>query len=365
MSIVLFLVILAVLIFVHELGHFIFAKLSGIRVDEFAIGFPPRIFKWKYGETTYAINLIPFGGFVKIFGENPNEDSLNGSDNSRSFIRKPRHIQAATLVAGIAFNIIFAWFLISGALIIGLPAPADYAGSRISEKTEVAIIEVLTASPAEKAGFKSGDRVLTVSTEGVVLDTVNAESVQSFIKENQDTDIAFSVKRGSEVVMLKARAADGLVDDRKAIGISLGDIRTLKLPLGAALIEGAKRTVMLTKETASGLYTFIKSAILGKASVKEVTGPIGIAGLVGEASDFGLAYLLNFTAFISINLAVLNLLPFPALDGGRLAVVLIEAVIRRPLNYTYVNAVNVIGFMLLMLLMVLVTYQDIIRLFGN
>src|SRR5438045_5628428 len=127
-SILLFLVVLAILIFVHELGHFVVAKLSGIRVDEIALGFPPRLWSFRQGETQYSVNLIPFGGYVKIFGEDPDVESISGPDSSRSFVNKPKYTQAIVLVAGVTFNVLFAWLLFSGSLMSGLSAPVGYLG---------------------------------------------------------------------------------------------------------------------------------------------------------------------------------------------------------------------------------------------
>ena len=158
MSIIIFLVILAALIFVHELGHFLVAKKTGIRVDEFAIGFPPKIFAWQRGETKYTINLIPFGGFVKIFGENPDDESISGPDSTRSFVNKNRGIQAAVLVAGIAFNLIFAWLLISASLSVGLSTSVS-GYEQYAPDAKVLVVSVLPNSPAAKAGLQAGDKI--------------------------------------------------------------------------------------------------------------------------------------------------------------------------------------------------------------
>ena len=365
MSIILFLFILTALVFVHELGHFIVAKLSGVRVDEFAIGFPPRIFSFKYGETLYTINLIPFGGFVKIFGENPDEESLKGPQSERSFVRKSYFTQALILLAGVAFNVLFGWILISSALNIGLPAPYDSLNPSLVKNPAVSVIEVLALSPAEKAGFKSGDKIIYLETEEEKAKADSAEQVRSFIGAHPEEEITFSIERKNQKLALKAVASADIEKNRKAVGISLADIGIMKLTVGEALIEGAKKTFISTGLIAVGLFDFIKSAVLGEADIKQVTGPIGIVGLVGDASDLGLAYLLNFTAFISINLAVINILPIPALDGGRLLIVGVEAIRKRPLNYKYVNIINATGFILLIILMLLITYQDIARLFSN
>ncbi len=335
-------------------------------MDEFAIGFPPRIFSFRKGETLYTINLIPFGGFVKIFGENPDEESLSGPQSERSFVRKPYFIQALTLLAGVTFNILFGWILISSALSIGLPAPYDpSANTPLVENPAVLVIEVLPLSPAEKAGFKSGDKIEYVKVKGAEVKAESALQVRDFIGAHPEEEIIFSIKRKNEALTLKAVSNGNIENNRKAVGVSLGDIGTMRLQVHKALIEGAEKTFVSTGLIAAGLFDFIKSAISGEADIKQVTGPVGIVGLVGDASDLGLAYLLNFTAFISINLAVINILPIPALDGGRLLIVGIEAIRKRPLNYKYVNIINATGFILLIILMLLITYQDITRLFSN
>jgi len=362
MSVVLFLAILAVLVFVHELGHFIFAKLFGIRVDEFAIGFPPKIWSMRRGETLYSINLIPFGGFVKIFGENPNEESLSGAGSTRSFIRKPRPIQALVLIAGIAFNILFAWILISASFMTGVPVSKDYAPNIPLSNAFIAVTDILPDSPAFDAGFEPGDKITRVNSASEIFSDVSAEALRSFIARHGEEELIFSVSRGDHEIKIEARPKAGIIDGKNAIGFALGEAGILKLSFGKAFLEGARMTYIVTLDTAHGIYSFLKEALFGRADLSSVTGPVGIAGMVGAAREFGFAYLLNFTAFISINLAVINLIPFPALDGGRLFIVIIEAVIRRPLNYKYVNIANAIGFGLLILLMILVSYQDIAKL---
>src|SRR5579864_2943759 len=161
-TIITFLIILAVLVFVHELGHFLIAKLFGIQVDEFALGFPPRIFAKKYGETTYSINSVPFGGYVKIFGENPDEESLA---SERSITSKSKWIQVAVLIAGITFNILFAWILLSGSFIIGTEASADYLPGHSVKNPHTVITEVLQGSNAASAGLEAGDTILSLTSQ--------------------------------------------------------------------------------------------------------------------------------------------------------------------------------------------------------
>jgi regulator of sigma E protease len=375
MSVIIFLIILAILVLVHEFGHFIVAKKSGIRVDEFGLGFPPRIFGWKpkNSETTYSLNIIPFGGFVKIFGENPDKDSIEGHDSKRSMVHKPKYIQVAVLLAGIIFNIIFAWLLISFGFMMGLPSSLAGDQGQVIENSHVVVTSILATSPAGHANFKIGDKILFVSAgvqsaknphpDVIQGDQVTISNVQKIIADHQNDTLLFLDQRGNQNISVSVVPAKGIVPGKKAIGISMDNIGTLKLPFFKALWKGAFLTYDLTKLTAISIVQFIYHAIIGKADFTQVTGPVGIAGIVGDAQQLGFIYLLSFTAFISINLAVLNLIPFPALDGGRVLFVLIESLKRSPIKPQIANAINTIGFALLILLMIVVTYHDILRLF--
>lgn len=361
MNIILFLLILAVLILVHEFGHFAVAKLAKIRVDEFAIGFPPRIFKWKRGETTYSLNWLPIGGFVKIHGENPDEESIHGKDKERSFVNQPRYIQALVLIAGVAMNVFFAFLLFIMAIMIGLPAPAGYAGDRTLQNTSTLILEVLPQSPAEMAGLKSGDKILSLASAEAELLNGGVTEIQEFIGVHGEEHITLSIERQNSVIEIVAKATSGLIAEKAALGIALGQVGILKLPFFEAIIEAAKITMYMVGAVAIGLFELLRSAIVGKTDLSQVTGPVGIVSLVGDASGFGLAYLLGFVAMISVNLAVINILPFPALDGGRLLFVAIESVVRRRIKPIVANALNTIGFVLLITLMIVITYNDILK----
>ncbi|MCE9644141.1 site-2 protease family protein [Candidatus Parcubacteria bacterium] len=362
---ILFLVVLTILVFVHELGHFLIAKWAKVRVDEFAIGFPPRIFSWTRGETTYALNLLPFGGYVKIFGENPDE-AVEG--DKRNFAAQHRLVQAAILLGGVLFNFLFAWILFASALTLGLTVPVDYSGSLPLKDVSVQVVSTLPGSPAEQAGLRTGDEIIGMDTAGAKLDDLSVEGVQAFIATHPGEPVSFHLKRGSNVggsiiieggETISVTPVEGVVSGKAAIGVSLAELGTLELGVGAAIVEGAKMTGRTTYGVATGLWGFLSKAFAGNASVSEVTGPVGIATLVGHASEFGFAYLLGFAAFISVNLGVINLIPFPALDGGRLLFVGIEGLLRRSLNPRILTVTNAIGFVLLILLMLVVTFKDV------
>ena len=375
MSILIFFIILAALVFVHELGHFLIAKAFGVGVDEFGLGFPPRLFSWKPkgGETRYSINLIPFGGFVKIFGETPDDDSISGPDKKRSLVNKPKYAQVLVLLAGIVFNILFAWILISIGFTIGLPSSVSERYEKMVIDPQVIIVEVAPKSPALEAGLEAGDAITFMqsgadeihsipSLGGESAGDISTTKIQAFISAHGDKDISILIKRKGAPLLFHVTPKDGVVEGHPAIGIVMDMIGTLKLPFFQAFYEGAFLTKDLTVATAGGITQFLGQVVTGHANFSQVSGPIGIANQVTGARELGLAYLLSFTAFISINLALLNLIPFPALDGGRILFVLIEAATRRPIKVKIANAVNLVGFVLLIILMVVVAYKDILKL---
>lgn len=363
MTVIIFLLILTLLIFVHELGHFVTAKLFKIRVDEFAIGFPPKAFSVTKGETKYALNLIPFGGYVKIFGENPDEESIEGPDKDRSFVHKPKWVQTIVLAAGVCMNVVLAWILISVSLMSGVAVSEhDYPGRELQD-VQIMITTVVPNSPAHEAGVKGGDVITSIASGDDVLRGASIEEYQAFIEPRANEELSLSLMRGGEAVETTVTPTVGIIERGAAIGIGMDNIGTLKLSFFEALWHGVKLTGTLLERVTVGLYQFITQAFTGQADFSQVTGPVGIAGLVGDARELGYTYLLTFTALISLHLAVINLVPFPALDGGRILFVAIEAVVRRPIPPKFANITNAIGFALLILLMVVVTWNDIVRLF--
>ena len=355
MTVIIFILVLAILIFVHELGHFLLARACGIRVDAFALGFGPKLISKKYGETLYSLNLIPFGGYVKIFGENPDDESMNGEDKARSFINQNRFKQILVLVAGIVFNFIFAFLIVIFAFAYGVPASVEsYPGyEKYTSDEHIAITFINKGSPAEKAGLKAGDRLIVESVE----------KFQNEINDSKNNGIDIKYIRNENEDKVNIVAQQGIVEDKYAIGIGMDNVAKLKLPIGYAIVESMRYTLHTITLTIQGVYDLVIGIFDGSSKMSAVTGPVGIAGMVGDAAKLGITYLIMFTAMISINLGVLNLVPFPALDGGRIFVVLIESIIRRPIKPAFVNATNAIGFGLLIILMIVVTYRDIAQLF--
>jgi regulator of sigma E protease len=367
MYILIFIIILAVLVFVHELGHFLTAKWSGIRVDEFAVGFPPRIASFTKGETKYALGLIPFGGYVKIFGEDyedANSDELKESpDKARSFIGKPWYIQCMVLLAGITFNIIFAWLLLSASFMVGMPAPADYQGQGQVQNAVTTVTSVQANSPAAAAGLTPGDNIIAISAGGDTVQDPSSEAIQNFTASHGGQPITITYLKGQETKTVEVTPTIREGNDKPTIGITMEAIGTLRLGFFQSIWQGLKLTVALVWATIVGLTQFLGNAIIGNAKMADVTGPVGIAGLVNDATQLGFSYVLSFTAFISINLAIINLIPFPALDGGRVLFVLIEKIRGKAFNTRAVQIVNTVGLALLLLLMVVVTFHDIAKFF--
>ena len=382
MTIIIFLIILAVLVLSHELGHFSVAKFFGIRVDEFGFGFPPKIFSWKKGETIYYINLLPLGGFVKIFGEDPTSDVLDKDhkDAERSLCHKPRHIQAAVIFAGVLFNLILAWLVMSLGFIYGLPVPEGFSKLGPDPASSKLIVTgILKGAPAEEGGLKPGVNLVYLATKEDSIQSLNIDSVEKFITSHEGQEIFVGYKEpansgvlisvgmgpldyGQETKTAVVIPKKGIIGDKPGIGISMDMIGILKLPFFEAIYAGGVAVYALFQSTISGLFHYIIGFFTGTSTAGSVSGPIGLIGIVGDAARFGIAYILALVALISVNLAVLNLVPFPALDGGRLFFLLIESIIRKPLNPKVVNVLNIAGFLFLLVLMLVVTYGDILKL---
>lgn len=356
MGILIFILVLVALIVVHELGHFFAAKWSGMKVEEFGLGYPPKAATLaRINGTEYTLNWLPFGGFVKILGEDG--ESAEGN----SFSSKPRIVQALVLFAGILMNIVFAWLLLS--LCLGLGLPRALSSEEISQAPDARLLitRVVEGSPAATAGLVAGDEIQTAGT----FSGADAEAFTTYVSSRGGEALEMVVIRGGEEVAVSATPQTGVsVDEpsRAVLGIGVASIGTVPVAWYQAPIEGATLTWSLVVDVAKGLAGFFLSVFTFSADLTQVSGPVGIAGAVGSASENGLVPLLSLMAVISINLALINLLPIPALDGGRLLFVAIEAVIRRPLPEVFAGAVNTVGFGFLILLMLAITASDIFKL---
>ncbi len=362
MSILIFLGVLFALVLVHELGHFAVAKWTGMRVDEFGIGFPPKIFGIKRGGTEYTFNLFPIGGFVKIRGEDGVFTGEQSADNE-SFTSKSKWAQSAVLVAGVTMNILFAWVLV--AIAFGIGVKTAVSESDATSNASLVITNVLEGSPAGEALLTPGTVINEVSAGGDSLEVLTPSSFSNFIATHSTEPVTLIHTVGDELRVLQLTPVTGIIDgktERPAIGVALSLIDTVPRSVGDALTQSGMYVLTSLRDITVGIVKLVTDALLMRADLSQVAGPVGIVGLVGEASAFGLTSLLMFTAFISLNLAVINIFPFPALDGGRLLFVGIEALKGTPIRPHYAQIMNTVGFLLLIILMIVVTWNDIARL---
>ena len=358
MDIIIFIIILLVLVVAHEWGHFFSAKRFGIRVDEFGFGFPPRAKTlFKKGDTTYTLNWLPIGGFVKIHGENPEEDGVVDPDAHRSMMNKPRWQQAIVLFAGIFMNFLLAWFIFSIGFMSGTMPAADAPNARLT------ILEVSKSSLAERAGLMQGDVVISATDPVQKIENPTPEDFISFVKSQSGKTITLTTESNGQTnakIITLEKTADGKV---QPLGIGISMVGYAKYPFFTAIYEGLRESALTFRDTTIGLARFIKDIFIWKADFSTLSGPVGMVSMVKSSLHFGFGGLLYFMATISISLAVLNFFPFPALDGGRLLFLLIEKIKGSRLSPKFANYANLIGFCLLMLLMLVVTYHDIVKLF--
>ncbi|MFM2414540.1 MAG: hypothetical protein RI911_233 [Candidatus Parcubacteria bacterium] len=363
MSILLFLLILVVLVVVHEFGHFIVAKLFKVRVEEFGIGYPPRAFSFgTWNGTEYTLNWIPFGGFVRLLGEDTAAD-MSSQEKSTSFMFSAWWKKALILIAGVSFNILLAFFLFTAAASYGAPIAIE-EDSPLASKAGLLVTGVYEGTPAAAAGLQAGDMIVATTARKDTLAELKPSAFSQFTAAHPGQEMHITIQRKGESQTILVTPAQGILEGKistPAIGISLGFVLQEQAPVLAVIPIGIRETKEWFIDITLGIWNLLKGAFTGTAQIADVAGPVGIATHVGEWYQLGIAHLLYFIAIISINLAVINLIPIPALDGGRLLFVLIEAVIRRPVPEIITNTLNSIGFLALIALMVVVTYNDILR----
>lgn len=384
-TIIIFVLVLSVLVFVHELGHFYTARRFGVKAEEFGLGFPPRLFgwyknkagQWRYifgkrsveslendldesvrlgdKQTVYSINALPIGGFVKIKGENG-----EGKDDSDSFGFQKIWQRIVILSAGVIMNVILAWLLLSVGYMIGLPQAMETVGSgAVLSDTQLNVVEVRADSPAAAAGLQSGDVILRVNETMIVSEASLQEAVAAY--DGQEASLL--IKRNDQEMTLTVVPEATASGERATIGISFFASGLVRYPILTAFWEGVKMTVWLVTEIFRAFGGLFQQLFSGQNVSGEFAGPVGIAAITGQAARLGLAYLLQFAALLSLNLAVLNILPFPALDGGRILFLLIEKIKGSPVKKEVEAIIHNTGFLLLIGLVIFITYKDIAKLF--
>lgn len=330
--------VFGLLIFFHELGHFIVAKSVGIKVPEFSIGFGPKLVGILRGETSYNFRLIPLGGFVRMAGMEPDEE---GVEEERAFHNKPLRQRVGVISAGPLMNFLLAILLMG--LVFGIQGIPQNATSVLEQ--------VMPDSPAAAAGLEPGDKIIGIDGQR----TESVQKITRFINRNPGKEVMLTVNREGrtfpvKVVPRENEAGQGM------IGVVFS-LEVEKVGPLMAIIKGIDYTVRVT----ALIIVFLGQMIVQQVPV-EVAGPVGIVTEIGRAAQFGFIQLLQLAAFLSINLGLFNLLPIPALDGGRLLFLGWEGIRGRPVDPTKENFIHLIGFALLMLLIVVITYSDIAKL---
>jgi len=346
------LAVLGVLIFVHELGHFLVAKLLGVRVDIFSLGFPPKLISRQIGETNYRLSVVPLGGYVKLLGENPN-DEVPPELIPRSFQHRPLWQRAAIVLAGPGFNFLFAFLALFMLFAVsGLPYVPTEVG------------RIIEGSPAERAGLKAKDVILSVNGAPVK----RWEDLSREIRQHGGKTLSLTVKRDGQNLDIKVtpeiRESENLFGQKVQafqIGVASSErLVTEELGLGAALEEGLSYSLRIAALTLQSLYKLVSREI----SMDTLGGPIMIAQVAGKQAELGFAHLIHFMAVLSVNLTLLNLLPVPVLDGGHIVFLFLEAVRGKPVPLKHREMAQAVGMMLILTLMLLVFYHDIMRLFS-
>ncbi|MEI7497661.1 MAG: RIP metalloprotease RseP [Candidatus Falkowbacteria bacterium] len=370
-TLIIFVLVLSLLVFVHELGHFLTARRFGIKAEEFGFGFPPRAIgfyktlagKWQLlrgskevtdaADTIYSINWIPLGGFVKIKGE----DGENLEPDS--FGSKKIWQRAVVLSAGVTMNLVLAAFLLSIGFMIGLPQSLENlpAGAKVSDR-KIQIMGVLDNMPANQAGLKLGDIIVDIN--GQRFD--QQQSLTAYVNKHKGEVLAYNIKRAGENKIYNIKPVVQSGSDQAVIGVYLESTGLIRFTWYQAIWQGIKQTGILVWVILIAFYDLIKGLFMGQGVGGDVAGPVGIATLTGQVARMGISYLIQFTALLSINLAIINFLPIPALDGGRVLFLILEKIKGKPVRKELEGAMHNVGFMLLMLLVVIVTFHDIIKL---
>ncbi len=328
-TIIIVIIMFELLIIGHEFGHFITAKKVGIKINEFSIGMGPALFRRQKGETVYALRAFPIGGYVAMEGED------DDSEDERSFGRKSIPAKCLVVAAGAIVNYLMAIvFLIIIAMIVGSPTTA--------------VKEVVPGGAADSAGIRAGDVIVSIDSNPMESWTDITSSINS---SNPDKGVSIQVERGDRLIVFDNVRASQDETGKKLIGIYAAYERNI--------FDAVKNGVLGSFDLIKVMFKSLKMLVMGEASVKDVVGPVGIVSVMDSAAAQGWIYVLYISALISVNLAIVNLLPFPALDGGRLLLLLIAGITGKQLSTEAEGRLHYLGFLLLMALMVLVTIKDV------
>jgi len=359
MGILFFILILAILILIHEIGHFITARWFKVRVEEFGFGFPPRLFSIKKKETNYSLNLLPLGGFVKLYGE----DGQNREDKN-SFGAKKIWQRAVILIAGVFNNFLIAFVALILLFGLGMPSLITSQNEKYVKEKEIKIVEVIKNSPAALSGLKIGDRILslTYSDQNFQREFFypinNIDEFQNLAKKYVGQEVSLLVERNRDKLVFNLAPRPSLKENEGLVGVGLLESGIIITPWSQSVSKAFREVFINAGQIISALYQNVKALFI-KTEAPEISGPVGIAVISTKIYHLGWRYLASFFAILSLNLAVLNFLPFPALDGGRLLFLLIEKIRKKPVSQKVEGLVNTVGFALIMLLILVVTIKDI------
>jgi len=360
-TILVFLLILTILVLIHEAGHFFVAKKLGIKVEEFGFGIPPRAFGIKRGETMYSINWLPIGGFVKLYGEDAagagklkvKSEKLK-VDLGRAFFARPVWQRALVVGAGVIMNFLLAVVIISYLFgVVGVSIPGN----------KVIVVDVSSQSPAQEAGIASGDTV--ESLNGISITSVF--QLTQITKKHLDEKVTLKVQtKSQEEKTLQITPRKNYPSGQGPLGVAISqNVITKKYPWYQAPVVGTVETVKTSWLILSGLGTTVSQLVTQRQVPKGVAGPVGIAQLTGQFVQMGPMAVLSLISLLSLNLAILNVLPIPALDGGRLFFILVEAVTRKKVNPKYEAWAHAAGMVVLLGLIALITLHDILRIISG
>lgn len=355
-TISIFFLTLSILVIFHELGHFLVAKWNKIRVEEFGFGLPPRMFGIQIGETLYSLNWLPFGGFVRVLGEE--EAQLDGvklpeSELQRAFSRKKHWQKASVVTAGVIFNFILGWAIITYFFTKGIPVPTD----------TVKVENVIESSPAADAGLQENDIIKKLISDSETITIDETEDISAASKKYGDTTVTLEIIRDGQIKEVQVTPRKNPPAGEGALGVSISNYEIAYYPLyqapGRAFVESVKMTGLIFQEMGKALFKLVTF----QKQEAEFAGPVGIAKITSEAAKEGIGAYLNLVAILSLNLAVLNILPFPALDGGRLVFILYEWIMKKKVNAKFEQRLNYYGFMFLLGIILLVTVSDVLKIF--
>ena len=359
-TVIFFVLLLGLLVLVHEWGHFIVARKFGVRVEEFAFGFPPRLASITRRGTRYVLNLFPIGGYVKIFGES-GPPAGGGERDPESFSSRPVWQRTAIIAAGVGMNMALAWFLFSLGHGLGLPTVLG-EGERARDE-RIAIIGVAPRSPADEAGLEFGDAIKNLESRVQNLEVERIEQVQAFIDAHRGQEITLVIKRGTDLVEVTVVPRAEPPEGEGALGIAMARLGIVRSPWWRVAYDGAKTTASATAAIVTALGRTVGELFAEGRVPADVSGPVGIFAFAHETRRLGIVYLIELAGILSVNLALLNILPIPALDGGRILFLFIEGLRGVRVNERLEQAIHTAGLVLLLALMAAITYRDIVRVF--